>query len=222
MLNWNEVDTVFLDMDGTLLDLHFDNHFWLEHLPKRYGEMRSMSTQEARNYLNTYFRDLKGTLNWYCFDHWSELLDIDLIGLKHEVTDKIAYRPHTPRFLQALVDGPFHVALVTNSHRAGVEIKMQHTNLSDYIGEVHSSHDFGLPKEDDRFWEALAAKVDFDPKRTAFFDDNEDVLHSAKRAGIAHLVNIAQPDSKGPVRTQSDYPLVQSFLDILPESTSDE
>src|SRR5690606_507131 len=27
-LPWNQIDTVLLDMDGTLLDLHFDNHFW--------------------------------------------------------------------------------------------------------------------------------------------------------------------------------------------------
>ena len=27
MLAWDEIDTVLLDMDGTLLDLHFDNHF---------------------------------------------------------------------------------------------------------------------------------------------------------------------------------------------------
>ncbi|MGB5279222.1 MAG: haloacid dehalogenase, partial [Gammaproteobacteria bacterium] len=24
-----DIDTVLLDLDGTLLDLHFDNHFWL-------------------------------------------------------------------------------------------------------------------------------------------------------------------------------------------------
>src|SRR5688572_6670841 len=35
MIDWNAVDTVLLDMDGTLLDLHFDNYFWLTHLPKR-------------------------------------------------------------------------------------------------------------------------------------------------------------------------------------------
>ncbi|MFV8760570.1 GMP/IMP nucleotidase, partial [Yersinia enterocolitica] len=28
-LNWQEIDTVLLDMDGTLLDLEFDSHFWL-------------------------------------------------------------------------------------------------------------------------------------------------------------------------------------------------
>ena len=38
MINWPQIDTVFLDMDGTLLDLHFDNHFWREHMPRRYAE----------------------------------------------------------------------------------------------------------------------------------------------------------------------------------------
>ncbi|MGD8938682.1 MAG: haloacid dehalogenase, partial [Gammaproteobacteria bacterium] len=38
MIDWTQIDTVLLDMDGTLLDLHFDNHFWREHVPLRYGE----------------------------------------------------------------------------------------------------------------------------------------------------------------------------------------
>ena len=32
--DWQEIDTVLLDMDGTLLDLHYDNYFWLTHIPK--------------------------------------------------------------------------------------------------------------------------------------------------------------------------------------------
>ncbi|MCP4043692.1 MAG: haloacid dehalogenase, partial [Gammaproteobacteria bacterium] len=35
VINWNSIHTVLLDMDGTLLDLHFDNQFWLEHVPLR-------------------------------------------------------------------------------------------------------------------------------------------------------------------------------------------
>ncbi|MEK9134555.1 MAG: haloacid dehalogenase, partial [Pseudomonadota bacterium] len=30
MVAWNNLDTLLLDLDGTLLDLHYDNHFWLE------------------------------------------------------------------------------------------------------------------------------------------------------------------------------------------------
>jgi len=32
-INWSEIDTILLDMDGTLLDLNFDLHFWMEYLP---------------------------------------------------------------------------------------------------------------------------------------------------------------------------------------------
>ena len=27
-IDWTQLDTILLDMDGTLLDLEFDNHFW--------------------------------------------------------------------------------------------------------------------------------------------------------------------------------------------------
>ena len=42
MIPWHEIDSVFLDMDGTLLDLHFDNHFWREHVPLRYAEKHNI------------------------------------------------------------------------------------------------------------------------------------------------------------------------------------
>lgn len=218
MLDWNEIDTVFLDMDGTLLDLHYDNYFWLHHLPKRYAEMKSLTEEQARDYLGEFFHSLKGTLNWYCFDYWAELLSIDLLSLKHEVKDKIAFRPHAQTFLQLLAEAHYRVILVTNSHRAGVEIKMQCTNLGDYIDEIHTSHDFGVPKEDPVFWQKLNQVLPFDPKKTVFFDDNEDVLYSAQQAGLVHLINIEQPDSQGAMRQESQFPLLKSFLDILPNS----
>ena len=37
MVNWNKIDTILLDMDGTLLDLYFDNYFWREHVPTLCG-----------------------------------------------------------------------------------------------------------------------------------------------------------------------------------------
>ena len=77
-LPWNAIDTVLLDMDGTLLDLHFDNHFWLQHLPQRYAELHGVSRALADAELLPLFREHAGTLNWYCTDFWSrELRPVD-------------------------------------------------------------------------------------------------------------------------------------------------
>ena len=62
MLNWSEVETVLLDMDGTLLDLHFDNYFWQEHLPARFAEIKSIDPHLAKHQIQEQTRSIQGTL----------------------------------------------------------------------------------------------------------------------------------------------------------------
>ena len=62
---WTEIDTVLLDMDGTLLDLHFDTHFWLEHVPARYAEANRLPLEIAREQLVQRYRQAEGKLEWY-------------------------------------------------------------------------------------------------------------------------------------------------------------
>ena len=48
MIDWNQIDTVLLDMDGIDLDLRFDNHFWLEYVPQRYAETQGLELAVAK------------------------------------------------------------------------------------------------------------------------------------------------------------------------------
>jgi 5'-nucleotidase len=41
-LDWNNIDTVLLDMDGTLLDLAFDSQFWLQDVPQALSLQRAI------------------------------------------------------------------------------------------------------------------------------------------------------------------------------------
>ena len=47
MLPWSEIDTVMFDMDGTLLDLHFDNFFWLKVVPEHFSKHHGVSEEQA-------------------------------------------------------------------------------------------------------------------------------------------------------------------------------
>jgi putative hydrolase of the HAD superfamily len=216
MINWSNIDTVFFDMDGTLLDLHFDNFFWLEHLPKRYKELKQIPHEQALYKLHQMFEEHQGSLNWYCLDFWSDELGIDIVELKREVSERIAYRPHVKQFLKALHNKGLELAIVTNAHRNSINLKLEQTDLNRFFDEIICSHDYKAPKEADSFWQALYKERHFDRNRTVFFDDNESVLTAAQRFGITHLFSIAQPDSQKIARPQINFPMVHDFLDLLP------
>lgn len=211
MLDWSVIDTVLLDMDGTLLDLHFDNHFWLHHVPRRYAESRGLSLAAATDELMQRYQSVEGTLDWYCVDHWSRELGLDIVLLKREVDHLISVHPHVLPFLRALEQAGKRRILVTNAHQKSLQLKLQKTRLSGYLDVVVSSHDIGLPKENPEFWSGLQEVVQFDPVRTLFVDDSLSVLRSARQYGIALLLSISLPDSTQPPRDGLEFPAIQDF-----------
>lgn len=217
MVNWLSLDTVFLDMDGTLLDLHFDTHFWLEHLPRRYADHFHLSPEEARDTIVPMIMAERGTLNWYCTDYWSERLALDITGLKAEVGDRIAYRPHVRDFLEAIRNTGLHSVIVTNCHPDPLALKLERTGLGDLVDHIVSSHELGKPKEDPAFWRDLAARQPYEPAATLMVDDSFPVLESARQAGIGQCLAILAPDSQQPARDRHpDIPSIHHFDEVLP------
>jgi HAD superfamily hydrolase (TIGR01509 family) len=213
--DWQQVDTVLLDMDGTLLDLHFDSYFWLQHLPLRYGEKHGISPDQAAPDIHRRLDNKRGTLDWYCTRYWSKELDLDIPNLKREIKHLIAERPQAFNFLENLKLLGKQRILVTNAHRDSINIKFEVTRLESLIDQVVSSHDYGCPKEDQHFWQQLQMQLQFDPQRTLFIDDSEAVLHSAHRYGIRHLLAIETPDSQDRPRPNYGYPAVTDFAQLL-------
>ncbi len=214
-LPWQQIDTVFLDMDGTLLDLHFDNRFWLEHVPLRFAEKHGLSVEEARERLFPKFRAREGTLEWYCVDYWSRELGLDIPALKRELEHLIRVRPHVTAFLEALQHSGKRVALLTNAHHKVLELKMTTTGLDRHFDHLICAHAFRCPKEDPRFWPRLAEQDPFDPARTLFVDDSLPVLEAARDFGVRHLRAITRPDSQAPPRTPSGFPAIDSFRELM-------
>jgi len=215
MLDWSSIDTVLLDMDGTLLDLHFDNHFWLEHLPKRWSELSGISQDEAKATLAAEYQQLQGKLEWYCLDYWTKRLDLPITALKREVQHKIAMRADTIPFLTALQQSGRRIVLVTNAHPDSLSLKIELTTLGQYINELVSTHEFGVTKEQQELWQQLQQRLGFDPARTLFVDDSLPILTAARQFGIRHLLAVANPDSQQPSRHIDEFPAVTDYRLLL-------
>ena len=221
MIDWSDIDECFLDMDGTLLDLHFDNHFWLHHVPLRYGEARGLDLEAARAELLPRYRDIEGTLEWYCVDHWSRELGLDIALLKEEVDHLIGVHPHVLDFLELLAARGKRRTLVTNAHQKAIALKMDRTRLAGHLDGILCSHDLGLAKEDPGFWGRVQGQMPFDPARTLFVDDSLSVLRAARaHGGPRHLIAILEPDSRSPPRQVSDFMAIRNFSELLPGLTS--
>jgi 5'-nucleotidase len=211
LVTWDEVDAVLLDMDGTLLDLNYDNSFWQEHLPRHYAEARGMGLDAARAYLEPLFLSQRGRLEWYCVDHWSRVLGLDIAALKGRYRDLIAPLPGVERFLEAARGMGKRLWLVTNAHPASLELKMATTGFGARFDLILSSHAFGYPKEDTRFWPALVQAHPFDPARALMVDDNLSVLEAARSFGIGQVLGITRPDTRRPARPLAGVPTVEGL-----------
>ena len=212
----DDVDTLLLDLDGTLLDLAFDNRFWLSVVPEAYGALHGISAQQALDEMMPRLKAMEGTLPWYCLDHWSEMLGMDLSSLKTEHAGHVAWLPGARDFLLRQRAQGRRLVLATNSHPETLRIKMTQVPVTDYLDAAWSSHPFGAPKEDPRFWEGFRAVEHFDPRRTAFIDDNLSVLRAARAAGIAHPIAVTRPDTALPEKQRpTEFPWVFGVADLV-------
>jgi len=216
VIAWHNIDTVLLDMDGTLLDLNYDNVLWNQRLPERYALHLGTTVAVAREQLEQHFLETRHTLDHYCLDYWARFTQLDLLALHRELGHLVRYRPHAESFLARVRHSGRRLVLVTNAHRSGLAIKDALTGLTARLDYAISSHDFGAPKEAPEFWARLDAALPFDPARTLLIDDNAVVLTAAANHGITHLVTVSQPDSSQPLRTGLTHAAFNAFDEIMP------
>lgn len=212
---WDLVDAVLLDMDGTLLDLNFDNYFWLELVPQRFAELQALDLAAARQLLGPRFAAKRGTLDWYCTDYWSRELGLDIAALKHEIREQVRFLPGAEEFLSRLQGRGLRRILVTNAHWDALNIKAAQTGLKRYFDAVVSSHQYGFPKEHPQFWSRLQAEMDLDPARCLFVDDSLAVLQAARNHGIGQIFAISRPDSAAERRVIEEFAATPAIIDLL-------
>ena len=123
--DWERIETVLLDLDGTLLDLAFDNFFWRTRVPQAWAQARNLSPEQASQQLQPRFRAREGTLEWYCVDYWSRELELDIAALKHVDAHQIRWLPGAREFLGRVRALGKRLVLVTNAHPTTLAIRMR-------------------------------------------------------------------------------------------------
>jgi putative hydrolase of the HAD superfamily len=212
---WARIDHVLLDLDGTLLDLHYDTHFWLEVVPAEWGAVRGLTPSEALAALQPRFKAVQGTLDWYCTDYWSSELGFDVIALKRRDPTRIRWLPGALQFVRNLRARGKRVVLATNSHPQVLAIKDERARVLAEFDASFSSHVFGVPKEHPKFWSALRAAEPFDPARTLFVDDSPPVLRAAQAAGVAQVIAIRKPNSMRAGNEHAEFESADAVADLL-------
>ena len=209
------VSTVLLDMDGTLLDLHFDDQVWNHALPRHLAARTGWPLQQAAAHVVDTIAAARGTLDWYCLDHWSAVFGVSVHALEEEQAAHIRIRPGTVAFLEHLAAVGIPAILATNAHPRSLARKLERTGLARYFSAIRSSHQYGAPKEHAAFWDAFHADLAFEVRGTLFVDDSASVLDAAREWGIAELYGVHTPSSTGARRTFDDYPAVESLAELI-------
>ncbi len=215
-INWQAIDTVLLDMDGTLLDLHFDLHFWMEYLPLVFANKHNISYQESKDKIYPILRAEEGKLHWYCLDYWQKVFELDIAQLKEDISHLIQIHPFVLEFLTQAKQHNKRIYLVTNAHRKTIALKMRVTNLESYFDEIISSHDYDIAKEDQGFWHRLDEAINLNKEKSVFFDDSIAVLNSAKKYGIGTVVAINKPSSKIDAKPVTGFINIETFEHAMP------
>ena len=213
---WRDCDTVLLDMDGTLLDLSFDNWFWREAVPRWLARATGGPAVEVRERLFAHFARKQGCLDWYCLDYWTRELGLDLRALKEASSHRIRYLPGAREFLREAQASGKRLVLVTNAHPHSLALKMEKTRLAGHFDGIVCAHALGSVKEQPEFWPRLREREPFDPAATLLVDDHLAILRAAGAFGIAHLVSVLRPDSTHPPKPPAEFPAIHDFSELLP------
>jgi 5'-nucleotidase len=214
-VQWAGIDTVLLDLDGTLLDLAFDSHFWRQRVPEAWAQRRAITLAQAHAELQPRFAAREGTLDWYCIEYWSRELELDIRALTQSAAHGIRWLPGAREFLQRVRVLGKRLVLITNAHPIALAIKDARTEVISYFDAGFSSHRFGAPKEHAQFWLELAKVERFDPARSLFVDDSLNVLRAARAAGVGLIYAVRRPDSAAAPRAHREFPAVDAVAELL-------
>ncbi|MBF7682477.1 HAD hydrolase-like protein [Acinetobacter sp. B5B] len=203
------------DMDGTLLDLAYDDLIWNVKVPQSYMTTHDICADQTYAFIDQCYQQHQRTLRWYSTQFWSHTLKLNIFEIYKQYAEHICTRPHCIELLSQLKQKNYECWLVTNADVKTLTLKLEKTQIAPYFKHIISSEQIGYAKEDINFWHTLHTRFPFCIQDSVFIDDTTAVLHQAQQFGLKNLWSIAHPSSTGKIKPSCDYPMLEQLTDLL-------
>ncbi|KAE9527815.1 GMP/IMP nucleotidase [Testudinibacter aquarius] len=215
IIDWDNIDTILFDLDGTLIDLHLDAYFWKQLVPQTYADKEGLDAQTCHARIQQLYRDIEHSMQWYDIDHWAKTLDLPIREMQRQHALNTQVRSGVYPLLESLQKLDKQLILLTDSHPFSLQVKMDNCNLSSYFEQLLSSHQFQRPKMHSALWQSVYQHCQLNPDRTLLIDDMEPVLDQAKSNQMAYTLGITTPDSQQPPKQFNNHPSITDFQTLL-------
>ena len=203
-MNASGPDHLLLDLDGTLLDSHFDDYFWEELIPDIIARRDGITPPAARQQLLALYNEARFSLRWADVNYWSEQLGVDIVALKRQQSHLIRLHPGAGDFLRRAKKSGLSLHLVTDAHPRTLTIKFEKVDIRGFFDTIICAEDVGAAKSEIGFWRSLPA-MGYDLGRCLLVDDNLAVLRQASRVGIAACIHITRPNSRRASQSKAEF-----------------
>ncbi len=202
-------------MDGTLLNLEFDNEFFSEFLPTQYALAKGVPKNVAQKDLFARYKAVEDTLQWFDIEYWGRELGLDVVGLTEQQSHKVSLHPDACAFLKHIPALGKPASLITNAHHSTLKIKVQRTGSDRYLKKMLCSSEVGAPQHHPKFWDYAQKEIGYNPTRTLFVDDSEKVLLAAREHGIRYLLHRSKPSTVAPPLPSDKFHSIEDFNPLM-------
>lgn len=182
-------DLVSFDMQGSLTESAFSDHFWRELLPREYARLKGLSLAKAKQELGAQFTamDQYDPL-YYDAEYWIRHCECD--RTLREILDASEVRPTMmPGAMEALerIGAEYPMIILSATTHSFIDVELG--ALKNKFERVFSSFDdFGLAGKPPEVYEKVARLMGAEPGRCLHVGDDKlmDVVN-AKEAGWAGI-----------------------------------
>lgn len=161
---------ISFDVDGTLVDLRFNELIWNEGIPLLYAEKMGIGLEEARKHVKQeYDRVGENRLEWYDIRYWFRYLGLEGWRELLKSYEVIVY-PEVPWVLNTLTK-KYDLIAATNLTREFLDIEMK--NLRNSFKHVFSStSDFKQVKKTIGFYSKICDILQIKPQEMVHVGDH--------------------------------------------------